>query len=188
MLVSIVIAFLALLFGTGILRTSGQELELQRVEETNLQENESVVRESIDTGKTVDDLRSAYGVRPLRYEEQSMNISRLNGVYGVALAQVLERNMSYGDELLDGITLQGELERYRGVVEIHKNAKGKVRIVGYVDEGSAARVVDTSKSVGSLYLYHKPVREGQIPIAIPVSRVIGWDYRGPHEFSEIEIN
>ena len=182
-LIGIVITALAWLFDDGLLQNSEQESTIQHAIEAEPPEREGVV-----VGKTVDDLRSAYDVRPLRYEEQSMEISRLNGIYGVALARVLESNMSLDDELLDGITLQGELERYRGAVEIHKNIEGKVRIVGYVDEGSVARVVGTSKAVGSLYLYHQPIREGQVPISIPASRIIGWDYRSPHEFSEIGMD
>ena len=138
----------------------------------------------------MDDLRSANDVRPLRYEEQRQwTLRRLSGIYGFTQALFFEKNIrGVRKELLYAITLQNEPERYRGVIEIHKTDKGKVMVVGYVDEGSVARVVDTSKSVGSLYLYHKPIREGQVPIAIPASRIIDWDYRAPHEFSEIEMD
>ena len=117
-----------------------------------------------------------------------MDLSRLSGIYGFTIASFFERNTRFSRELLHEITLQNEQERYRGVIEIHKTDNGKVMIVGYVDQGSIARAVDASKSVGSLYVYHKPVREGQVPIAIPASRVINWDYRAPHEFSEIEMD
>ena len=145
--------------------------------------------ERVLVAQTVDELRSKNNVRPLRYEEQSAELSRFSGIYGFTLASFFEYNMRlYDNELLDNITLQNESERYRGTIEVHKTAEGRVMIVGYVDEGTVARVVDTSKAVGTVYLYHKPLRESQVPIAIPASRIIDWDYRTPHKFSEIEID
>ena len=145
-------------------------------------------RERVLVAQTVSELRSKNDVRPLRYEEQSADLSRLSGIYGFTLASFFEDNMrSRWKELLH-ITLQNEPERYKGVIEVHKTAEGRVMIVGYVDEGTVARVVDTSRAVGSFFLHHKPRRESQIPIAIPASRIIDWDYRAPHEFSEIEID
>ena len=145
--------------------------------------------ERVLVAQTVGELRSKNDVRPLRYEEQSADLSRFSGIYGFTLASFFEDNMrSRRKELLYKITLQNEPERYRTVIEVHKTDDGRVMIVGYVDEGTVARVVDTSKAVGVVYLHHKPRREGQVPIAIPASRIIDWDYRTPHEFSEIEID
>ena len=145
-------------------------------------------RERVLVAQTVSELRSKNDVRPLRYEEQSAHLSRLSGIYGFTLASFFEDNMrSRWKELLD-ITLQNEPERYRGVIEVHKTAEGSVMIVGYVDEGTVARVVDTSRAVSSVFLHHKPRSESKIPIAIPASRIIDWDYRTPHEFSEVKID
>ena len=144
--------------------------------------------ERVLVAQTVDDLRSKNNVRPLRYEEQSADLNRFSGIYGFTLASFFETNMRRRKELLYVITLQNESERYRGTIEVHKTAEGRVMIVGYVDEGTVARVVDTSRAVGTVYLYHKPLRDSQVPIAIPASRIINWDYRTPHEFSEIEID
>ena len=74
------------------------------------------------------------------------------------------------------------------MVEIHKTVEGKVSVVGFVEEGSVARLLDESRAVGSVYFYHEPVREDLVPVAIPASRVVAWDYREPHEFSEITID
>ena len=145
-------------------------------------------RERVLVAQTVSELRSKNDVRPLRYEEQSADLSRLSGIYGFTAASFFESNMRLHGELLYTITLQNEPERYKGVIEVHKTTKGRVMIVGYVDEGTAARVVDTSRAVGSVFLHHKPRNESQIPIAIPASRIREWDYRAPHEFSEIEID
>ena len=123
--------------------------------------------ERVLVAQTVDDLRSKNNVRPLRYEEQSAYLSRFSGIYGFTKAWFFEDNMRDERELLFGITLQNDSERYRGVIEVHKTTEGRVMIVGYVDEGTVARVVDTSRAVGTVYLYHKPLRESQVPIAIP---------------------
>ena len=89
---------------------------------------------------------------------------------------------------MEGITLQNDPEGWRGVVEIHKTVEGRVSVVGFVEEGSVARLLDESKAVGKVYFYHEAVREGLVPVAIPASRVVAWDYREPHEFSEIVID
>ena len=64
----------------------------------------------------------------------------------------LQRNMRLLEkDLLYRVSLQNEPERYRGVIEIHKTQKGKVMVVGYVDQGSVARVVDTTSSYSTSY-------------------------------------
>ena len=143
--------------------------------------------ERVLIGESVADLRSMNGVRALRYEEQTIALSRFSGIWGVGLARVIESNTRAGDALMDGVTLQNDPERWRGVVEIHKTVEGKVSVVGFVEEGSVARLLDESRAVGSVYFYHEPVREDLVPVAIPASRVVAWDYREPHEFSEIMI-
>ena len=151
---------------------------------------EPTEREHVTFGETVSELRSMNGLRPLRYEEQSADLARLSGIYGFALALFLELNLgrSEGEWRYD-ISLQNEPDRYgEGVIEVHKTLEGKVLIVGYVDEATVARVVDRSKPVGAVIVYHDPVREGLVPVAIPASRVVGWDYRAPHGFSEVELN
>ena len=146
-------------------------------------------RERVLIAQSVGELRSKNDVRPLRYEEQSADLRRLSGIYGFTLASFFENNLRVRRKaMLNTITLQNEPGRYRGAIEVHKTAEGRVMIVGYVDEGTVARVADISKPVGLLYLYHEPQREGQVPIAIPASRIIDWDYRAPHEFSEVEVD
>ena len=144
--------------------------------------------ERVLIGESVADLRSMNGVRALRYEEQTIALSRFSGIWGVGMARVIERNTRAGDALMDGVTLQNDPEGWRGVVEIHKTVEGKVSVVGFVEEGSVARLLDESRAVGSVYFYHEPVREDLVPVAIPASRVVAWDYREPHEFSEIMID
>ncbi|MYF58966.1 MAG: hypothetical protein F4222_07855 [Gammaproteobacteria bacterium] len=144
--------------------------------------------EPVLVAETVTDLRSLNNVRALRYEEQTMAVTRLSGVWGVGLARVLEGNSRSGDSLMDGVTLQNDPEGWRGVVEIHKTVEGIVSIVGFVEQGSAAKLLDESRPVGNIYFYHEAVRQGLVPVAIPVSRVVTWDYREPHEFSEIVID
>ena len=145
-------------------------------------------KERVLVGETVADLRSMNYVRALRYEEQTTALSRLTGIWGVGLARVVERNSRTGYALMEGITLQNDPEGWRGVVEIHKTVEGRVSVVGFVEEGSVARLLDESKAVGKVYFYHEAVREGLVPVAIPASRVVAWDYREPHEFSEIVID
>ena len=147
-------------------------------------------RERVFFGLTAAELRSRNNVRSLRYEEQSAEIGRLSGIYGYTLANFFESNMRRLEkDLLHNLTLQSDQDRFGpAVVEIHKTVDGKVRIVGYVDAGTVAKLVDESEPVGSVFLYHKLIREGQVLVAIPASRVVDWDYRAPHEFSEIEIN
>ena len=180
-LLTLAIALFALLCGPALLRQSEQPSRTH-------QEPESANREIVLVGKTVDDLRLRNGVHPLRYEQQSADLNRFSGIYGFTLASFLERNMrSRKGRLLHEITLQ-KTNEYRSAIEIHRTLEGKVMIVGFVDEATVVRVIDTSKAVGTLYLYHEPMREGQIPVAIPASRITSWDYRAPHEFSEIEMD
>ena len=101
---------------------------------------------------------------------------------------MFEKNLATNRELLRAATPQKERAFWQGVVEIHKTDNGKVMIVGYVDQGTAARLSEISRPVGILYLYHEPERENQVLVGIPASRIIDWDYRQPHEFSEIEID
>ena len=123
--------------------------------------------ERVLIGESVADLRSMNGVRALRYEEQTIALSRFSGIWGVGLARVIEGNTRAGDALMDGVTLQNDPERWRGVVEIHKTVEGKVSVVGFVEKGSVARLLDESRAVGSVYFYHEPVREDLVPVAIP---------------------
>ena len=140
---------------------------------------------------TAKELRSVNGVRPLMHEEQSASIDRVAGIYGVALARVLASNTRFPlfplSDLLSGVTLQSDIDRWRGAVEVHKTDDGRVMIVGYVDHGVAARLMGTTGSVGSLFLYHKPERRDQMAVAIPAARIVDWDYRSPHDFSEIKV-
>lgn len=178
--IAIVVAFL----GNDYLRSVINSTVTQPMGESKVQKKENPL-----VGQSIKDLRATNDVRPLRFEEQSMNIERLVGIYGFTRASFFERNLRVNrNELLYAITLQNEPDRYRGVIEIHKTDEGKVMIVGYVDQGSIAIVTDKSQLARSLYLYHKPVREGQVPVAIPASRINDWDYRAPHEFSEIKMN
>ena len=145
-------------------------------------------RERVLVGDTVAELRSMNNVRALRYEEQTMALNRLRGVWGVGMARVIEDNSRVGDELLQGVTLQDDPEGWLGVVEIHKTVEGEVSVIGFVEEGSVVRLLDESREAGSVYFYHEAVREGLVPVAIPTSRIVAWDYREPHEFSEIVID
>ena len=169
--------------GNDLLNQNGQDSTAVHAVDTSDPPKERVL-----VGETVAELRLNGDVRALRYEEQTMPLSKASGVWGVGLARVIESNTSAGDTLMDGVTLQNDPERWRGVVEIHKTVEGKVRVVGFVEKGSVARLLDESRAVGRVYLYHKPVREGLVPVAIPASRVVSWDYREPHEFSEIVID
>ena len=85
------------LFGIGLLRNSGEEPATQLVVETRSQERESEtvrttsqktapepvaevessIRDRVIVGETVDELRLVNDVRPLMYEEQSVDLSRL---------------------------------------------------------------------------------------------------------------
>ena len=145
-------------------------------------------RKRVVLGENVDDLRASNDVRALRYEEQSVDLSRLSGVWGVTQSSFFEDNMRRGKVLLHNITLQSEPERYGAVVEVHKAVDGKVSVVGFVEEGTVSRLLDAINTVGNVYFYHKSVRKGLVPVAIPASRIVGWDYRAPHEFSEIVID
>ena len=128
--------------------------------------------------------------RPLMYEQQDVNLKRVSkGSYGAALARVLDRNARLPlVDLLLGVTLQRDVGRWRGVVEVHKTGDGRVMIVGYVDGGTAARLADESESVGNLFLHHEHEKRDWTAVAIPASRIVDWDYRSPHEFSEIEVD
>ena len=169
--------------GNDVSNMSGQNSTAELAADTSVPAKERVL-----IGESVADLRSMNGVRALRYEEQATDLSRFNGIYGVGIARVIEMNTRVGDALMDGVTLQNDPERWRGVVEIHKTVEGMVSVVGFVEEGSVARLLDESRAVGSVYFYHEAVREDLVPVAIPASRVVAWDYREPHEFSEIVID
>ena len=145
-------------------------------------------RERVLLGDSVADLRTSNRVRALMYEEQSVDLSRLSGIWGVTKAEFFEKNLRRGRELLHNITLQNEPQRYSAVVEVHKAVDGKVSVVGFVKEGTVGRLVDAIKPVGRVYFYHEPDRDGLALVAIPASRIVGWDYRSPHEFSEIVVD
>lgn len=182
-LLLLVIALIALTLGNGLLTRSGND-SIER-------DNTSLLRAPNDrvlVAESIVDLRRLNQVRELRYEEQTMNVDRLSGIYGAALARVFDRNARFDGELMRGVTLQRDPSRWKGVVEIHKTNNGRVSIVGFVDDGTVARLTDESKAVGTLYFYHEAVREGLVPVAIPVSRVVDWNYRAPHEFSEIAVD
>ena len=183
-LIGIVLTSLGILFSTGLFQDIRKNSEIDAANEASVE-----VKKLVFVGKTIHHLRNKNDVRALQYEEQAANLRRLRGIYGFTLARFFEKNIRVsGKPLLYAITLQNEPDRYRGVIEIHKTNSGEVMIVGYVDQGSVAKLVDISKPVGTLYLYHKSVRDGQVPVAIPASRIIDWDYRAPHEFSEIEMD
>ena len=205
--VATVFGIVSMLYGDGLLRNSGRDTatelaELQAtgaevqqggggVQDSTIQVAEGrglAERERVIVGESLEELRQLNGVRALRFEEQSVALSRLSGIWGVAMAMVFERNMRFANGLLTNVTLQNEPDRYRAVVEVHKTVNGKVSIAGFVEEGTVAKLVDEVNAVGNVYFYHKPEREGLVPVAIPVSRVMDWDYRGPHEFSEIAID
>ena len=146
-------------------------------------------REPVLVRATAEELRSVNGVRPLMHEEQSVSIDRVGGIYAVTLASFLEKNSRFPlTGLLYRVTLQRDMDRYRSAVEVHKTNDGRVMIVGYVDQGTAARLMDAAAPAGSIFLYHKSGREGQIAVAIPAGRIVDWDYRSPHEFSEIKVD
>lgn len=177
--------------GNEALNEPGQDSTGQLARDTTVSEPEGKtisLKERVLVGETVTDLRSTNNVRDLSYEEQTIGLSRLSGIWGVGLARVMERNARVGDPLMEGVTLQNDPQRWRGVVEIHKTVEGIVSIVGFVEEGSVARLLDESRAVGSVYFYHEAVRAGLVPVAIPASRVAAWDYREPHEFSELVID
>ena len=155
---------------------------------TSDDEDQNSGRQPVLVRTTAKELRSVNGVRPLMHEEQSASIDRVAGIYGVALARVLDRNTRFPlSGLLSGVTLQRDIDRWRGAVEVHKTDDGRVMIVGYVDQGAAARLMGATGSVGSLFLYHKPERGDQMAVAIPAARIVDWNYRSPHEFSEIKV-
>ena len=192
----------ALLCGNGLLQESEPIPRIQSTKVGTATERDSVPargpdrsdramlpdREPVLFGTSLHDLRASNAVRPLRYEEQSVDISRLSGIWGVTKASFFEDNMRREKALLYKVTLQNEPERYRAVVEIHKAVNAKVSVIGFVEEGTAARLADAVEAVGSIYLYHRPVREGLIPVAIPAARIADWDYRTPHDFSEVVID
>lgn len=176
-LAGLALALVALLLGVG----AGPD-------ETLPGSDQDSGREPVLVRTTAEELRSVNGLRPLMHEEQSASIDRVAGIYGVALARVLDRNTRlpiFG--LLSGVTLQRDVGKWRGAVEVHKTDDGRVMIVGYVDQGAAARLMGATGSVGRLFLYHERAREGQMAVAIPAARIVDWDYRSPHEFSEIKV-
>ena len=188
-LIGLAVMFMAwkLPIGNGLL--GGSDHDSNEESTTQLAAGTTVVaKEQVLVGETVASLRSKNNVRTLRYEEQTMAVNRLSGIWGAGLARVIEGNSRVGDSLMDGVTLQTDAERWLGAVEIHKTAEGKVSVVGFVEEGSVARLLDESKAVGSVYFYHVAIREGLVPVAIPASRINAWDYREPHDFSEIVID
>ena len=173
-LVALAVGLATLLLG------GGPTLLLDRDQDTG--------REPVLVRATAEELRSANSVRPLMHEEQSVSIDRVRGVYPVTLASFFEENMRLPlVGLLYKVTSQGDMDRYRSAVEVHKTDDGRVLIVEYVDRGTAARLTDAGGPVGGLFLYHKPQHEDQIAVAIPASRIVDWDHRVPHEFSEIEV-
>lgn len=154
-----------------------------------LDRNQDSDREAVIVRATAEELREVNDVRPLVHEEQAISIDRVAGVHAVALARVLESNARHPlMGLLNGVTLQRDIKHWRGAVEVHKTDEGRVMIVGYVDSGTVARLGDTSRPVGNLFLHHEAEREGQFAVAIPVSRIADWDYRDLNEFSEIEVD
>ena len=128
--------------GNDLLNQNGQDSTAVHAVDTSDPPKERVL-----VGETVAELRLNGDVRALRYEEQTMPLSKASGVWGVGLARVIESNTSAGDTLMDGVTLQNDPERWRGVVEIHKTVEGKVRVVGFVEKGSVARLLDESRAV-----------------------------------------
>jgi hypothetical protein len=125
----------------------------------------------VDPTSSVEAIRSANGVRPLRTLEEDVDIRKLpNGIFGFTDAFVLE----YSPE---DLTLYPE-KAGSEMLEIHKSATGGIFMIGFVSQ-SAQHVLDNPSQTQSfdIQVFCKPYNEFVNPVPISLSRIMSCEYR-----------
>ena len=142
--------------------------------------------QDVAVGYSVNAIRKASEVREMMPLEQGQELSSLRGVYG--FVHYLRLNGAFGSN--KEIDFPVNREQNRKGVEVHKSSKGDVMLLIYVDESTAARLVNPHGGVGSLFAFFRPVDGHAVLAGIPLRRILDWEHRagGEDGFAELQID
>ena len=154
---------------------------------TSPTESPNPMKEPILIGRTVEEVRTVNGVRPMMELEEGDRLSEVrNGVYGYMSGISLGRILT--DSAGPSPSISRELSSW-GTVEIHKTRQGQVMLLVYVDESSAVRLTEMTEKVGTVFVFFQPDEKRPEMVVIPVSRIVEWEHRSSAPgFAEVIIN
>jgi hypothetical protein len=125
----------------------------------------------VDPTSSIEAIRSANGVRPLRTLEEDVNIRKLpNGVFGFSdpfdLAYAQEHLSLYPEKV------------YLEMFEIHKSATGGIFMIGFISQSAQYVLDDPSQTQPfDIQVFCNPYDEFVNPVAISLSRIMSCEYR-----------
>ena len=136
-------------------------------------------------GISVAEIREANAVRRMFESEHGQTLDRIGGVFGfvrsIALFRTIENPAAHNRIFLNREPF------FRSTIELHKTSEGRVTILMYVDEASAARL-GRSEGMGEVLGYFTRGEGHPVLVAVPTSRVREWQHRVGAEFAAVDIN